>query len=161
MGFFSGQEYLSQNAEVMCRLVPMRHPVISGSENAVQGTYRDVDLFAGLRLHDALEQRIDHRAFDPREISTAVRRGTLGTEIVMQFVAGCQAHDKACCSDIEVERFHPSLELRGVDRTDLGIDSEQLEVFDKRRGDAVKARRVAQKLDAQLFALAVDGACGS
>ena len=72
---------------------------------------------------------------------------------------GLRGKTKPGDDHVVVESFLAFFHLGGVDQIEAGVDTDNLQVFDKGKNDALEGRAVVDKLNGQPLALAHFGGC--
>jgi hypothetical protein len=136
----------------MVGLVPHRHPVAPGPQGPVEGAGGVDHVRARGRLRDLVDQGVDGRTGDAREVVGARRACGAGTVGLAQLGAGGETGAEAAGGDVEVEILDPGLVLRRVDEADAGADADEPEVADEGLRHRLEHRVVVEELDLQELA---------
>src|SRR3982074_2968092 len=101
-------------------LVPVRHPVSPGPDDAVERLAGGHQLRTCVGRDDLLDQGVDHRIGDRRDVVRALEAGGFRREECPQLVAGRGGESETFDRDVEIALVDPRLVLDRIKPTDRG-----------------------------------------
>ena len=117
----------------MTGAIPLRHPVVAGAEHTVEGPARNGQFIPRIGAEDALDQRVDRRIGNARQIIGTFGARRLRGEERTHAIAGRGRHAEALDGHVEIEVFDPCTILDCVDDAQTGLDADGGEILDVRR----------------------------
>ncbi len=133
-------------------LVPMRHPVATAADDPIEHLAGRDQLRPAVGRDDLLDQSIDRRIRDTRQVRRSLRGGRLGREIGAQQGAGQGRETDPLHGDVEVEIVDTCAKLRRVDDAQIGVYAERAQVLDELRMMRLDRWIIEQEFNTDPFA---------
>src|SRR6266702_6047402 len=137
-------------------LVPLRDPVPSATEQAIERAAGGGERRAALGGDDLLDQCIDGRIGDAGEIVRALGRRRLGGEKRTQSIPRRRRQGEAKYRHIEVKLVDAGAILHRIDDPQRRLDAESAEILDEWQVVGLDPRVLGEKLDGNALAVRAD-----